>query len=189
MHAENYKDVKLWWPIFCPSSTGCNSIFRKIFKFKIWKKPMLVQKQTIHQQKALDLSFNLTSWKWAWHYHEAVTPSRRRTTFFTLRGTMLFAARKRGALLIKPRPLLGSQIKAEIKGFLLMYCLFLYYLWFFQNIEKGWRKIFEKRLFPRFLKMKKNMKNISSSVFPFSERTINSTETNNTSAESPWFQL
>ena len=142
MHAENYKDVKLWWPIFCPSSTGCNSIFRKIFKFKIWKKPMLVQKQTIHQQKALDLSFNLTSWKWAWHYHEAVTPSRRRTTFFTLRGTMLFAARKRGALLIKPRPLLGSQIKAEIKGFLRMYRLFLYYLWFFQKMENRWKKYF-----------------------------------------------
>ena len=40
--------------------TGCNSIFRKIFEFKIWKDPMLVQKQMIHQQKALDLSFNLT---------------------------------------------------------------------------------------------------------------------------------
>ena len=45
------------------------------------------------------------------------------------------------------------------------------------------------RLFPRFLKMKKNMKNISSSVFPFSERTSNSPELYDTSAESPWFQL
>ena len=41
-------------------STGCKSIFRKIFEFNIWKKPMLVLKQTIPQQKALDLSFNLT---------------------------------------------------------------------------------------------------------------------------------
>ena len=98
---------------------------------------------------------------------------------------MLFAAGGRGGLLVKPRPLSGSQIKAEIKGFLLMYCLFLCYLWFFQNIEKGWRKIFEKRLFPQFLKMKKNMKNISSSLFQYSERTMNSTETNDTSAESP----
>ena len=72
--------------------TGCNSIFRKIFKFKIWKEPMLVQKQTIHQQKALDLSFNLTPWKWAWHYHEAATPSRHRTTFFTPRAPMLCVA-------------------------------------------------------------------------------------------------
>ena len=40
-------------------ATGCNSVFRKMFEFKIWKEPMLVLKQTIHQQKALDLSFNL----------------------------------------------------------------------------------------------------------------------------------
>ena len=43
-----------------------------------------------------------------------------------LRPPMLFTARRRGALLIMPRPLSGCQIKAEIKGFLLMYCLFLY---------------------------------------------------------------
>ena len=40
-------------------TTGCRSQIRKIFEFKIWKKPMLVLKQTIHQQKALDLSFNM----------------------------------------------------------------------------------------------------------------------------------
>ena len=65
---------------------------------------------------------------------------------------MLFAARGRGGLLIMPRPLSGCQIKAEIKGFLLMYRLFLYYWWFFQNIEKRWRKIFEKDYFRDFLK-------------------------------------
>ena len=32
---------------------------KKNFEFKIWKKPLLVLKQTIHQQKALDLSFNM----------------------------------------------------------------------------------------------------------------------------------
>ena len=32
-------------------STGCNSIFWKIFELKIWKKPMLVLKQMIHQRK------------------------------------------------------------------------------------------------------------------------------------------
>ena len=51
---------------------------------------------------------------------------------------MLLAAGGLGALLIIPRPLSGCQIKAEIKGFLLMYPLFLYYLWFFQNIERRW---------------------------------------------------
>ena len=66
---------------------------------------------------------------------------------------MLFAARERGALLMMPRPFSGFQIKAEIQGFLLMYGFFLYYQWFFQNIEKGWRKIFEKDYFRDFLKM------------------------------------
>ena len=169
--------------------TGWISEIWKEVQAKILKEPLVLLKQTIHQQKVLDLSFNLAPWKWAWHYHEAVTPSCPKITFFTPRGPMLFAARGRGALLIMPRPLLGCQIKAEIKGFLLMYRLFLYYQWFSQNIEKGWRKIFEKRLFPRFLKMTKIIKNISSSVFPFSEKTITSTETNVTSAESPWSQL
>ena len=48
---------------------------------------------------------------------------------------MLFAAGRRGALLVKPHPLSGSQIKAEIKGFLLMYRLFQYNDWFFPNFE------------------------------------------------------
>ena len=39
---------------------------------------------------------------------------------------MLFAASERGSPLIMPRPFLGCQIKAKIKGFLLMYRLFLY---------------------------------------------------------------
>ena len=108
-----------------PCLTGCKRRIRKTFEVKIWEEPLLVKKQTIPQQKALDLSFNLAPWKWAWHYHEAVTPSRRRTTFFTLRGPMLFAARGRDALLMMPRPLSGCQIKAEIQGFLLMYSLFL----------------------------------------------------------------
>ena len=45
-----------------------------------------------------------------------------------------------------------------------MYRLFLYYQWFFQNIEKGWRNFLEIRLFPQFLKMTK-IKNILSPAF------------------------
>jgi hypothetical protein len=75
--------------------------------------------------------------------------------FFTKRIPRLFAARERGALLIMPCPLLGCQIKAEIKGFLLRYRLFLYCQWFFQNIEKRWRKFFEKDYFRDFIKMMK----------------------------------
>ena len=95
--------------------------------------------------------------------------SCRKRTLFTPRKPMLFAARGRGSLLVKPHALSVFQIKAKIMGFLLMYQLFLYYLWFFQNIEKGWRKIFEIRLFLQFLKITKIIECISSSLFPFSE--------------------
>ena len=39
--------------------TGCKRRIRKTFEVKIWEEPLLVKKQTIPQQKALDLSFNL----------------------------------------------------------------------------------------------------------------------------------
>ena len=65
------KDHKFFWRI----NTGCKRRIRKTFEVKIWKKPLLVKEQTIPQQKALDLSFNLAPLKWAWHYYEAVTPS------------------------------------------------------------------------------------------------------------------
>jgi hypothetical protein len=45
--------------------------------FNIMKEPLLVQKQTIHQQKALDLSFLETESLRAWHYQEDATPTRR----------------------------------------------------------------------------------------------------------------
>ena len=106
--------------------TGCVRQNENHANFKIVKKPLLVRIQTIPQQKALDLSFNLAPWKWAWPYQEAATPSRPTIPFFTPRAPMLFAARGRGTLLILPRPLLGCQMKAEIQGFLLMYSLFLY---------------------------------------------------------------
>ena len=62
-------------------STRCDSHFRNPAVFNILKEPLIVQKQTIPQQKALDLSFNLAPWKWAWHYQEAATPSRRENEF------------------------------------------------------------------------------------------------------------
>ena len=37
--------------------TRCGSHFRNFFKFKILKEPLLVQKQTLNLQKALDLSY------------------------------------------------------------------------------------------------------------------------------------
>ena len=68
---------------------------------------------------------------------------------------MLFAPYGGGTPMILPRPLSGCQIKAEIKGFLLMYRLFLYYKWFFHNVENRWRKTFEKDYFHDFQKMMK----------------------------------
>ena len=119
--------VGLGWVRSCPSNTtGCGSHFENLTNFKILKEPLLVLKQTIHQKKALNLSFNMAPWKWAWHYQEGVTMTCRKRTFFTPRPPMLFAAKGRGALLISPRPLSGCQIKAKIKGCLLMYRLFLY---------------------------------------------------------------
>ena len=76
---------------------------------------------------------------WRGHRRHEV---KNRPRAHKIQQNMLFAAGGRGGLLVKPCPLSGSQIKAEIKGFLLMYRLFLYYLWFFQNIEKDWRKYF-----------------------------------------------
>ncbi len=51
---------------------------------------------------------------------------RRKLTPTVRTATLLFAVSGRGIFLMMPRPLSGCQIKAEIKGFLLMYRLFLY---------------------------------------------------------------
>ena len=123
--------------------TGCKSRIRKMFEFKIWKKPMLVLKQTIHQQKDLDFSFNLAPWKWVWHHQDAATPSRREK-HRSARGKKSFCvAGGQGSLMIMPRPLSGCQIKAKIKDFLLMYPLFQYKHWFFQILNSN---IFRIRL-------------------------------------------
>ena len=88
--------------------------------FNILKEPLLIQKQTIHQQTAHDLSFNLAPWKWAWRYQEGPTPSRREKHRCAWGKKSYFRAGGRGSLMIMPRPLSGCQIKAEIKDFLLM---------------------------------------------------------------------
>ena len=74
----------MFWQDFCllkepreigNYSTGCKSPNHTFLKINILKESSLIVIQTIPQQKALDLSFNLAPWKWAWHYQEAVTPS------------------------------------------------------------------------------------------------------------------
>ena len=96
--------------------TGCASHFENLANFKIVKELLLVLKQTIQQKKDLDLSFNLAPWR-AWHYHEAVTPSCPKMTFFTPRAHMLFAASRRGALLMMPPPFQGAKSKLRSRAF------------------------------------------------------------------------
>ena len=91
--------------------------------FNIVKEPLLVQKQTTPQQKALDLSFNLASWKWAWHYQEGATPPRRKKHIL-----LIFYGRVEGFWLfafydISRRPLLryshfqGVKVKLRSRAF------------------------------------------------------------------------
>jgi hypothetical protein len=94
--------------------------------FTILKEPLLVQKQTIHQQKALDLSFLETENLRAWYYQEDATPARREKHRWAWGKKSSFTASHRHALLIMPRPFSGCHMKAEIKGFLLVYRLFQY---------------------------------------------------------------
>ena len=85
---------------------------------------MLVLKQTIPQKKALDLSCHLTPWKWVWHYHEPVTPSCPKITFFTplLSGKPLISAllwhpeSGRGIIRRAPRPLAPKAYFVEFYG-------------------------------------------------------------------------
>ena len=129
--SEYWKRLEeVFWKRLFPRFPKNYEIYKKkpLALFNILKEPLLVQKQTIPQQKALDLNFNLAPWKWAWHHNYAATLSSNKITFFTPDAHMLFAASRCGALLRMPQPFSVCQIKAEIKGFLLRYRLLLYYL-------------------------------------------------------------
>ena len=113
-------------------------IFFKIFPpafYNILKEPLLLQKLTIHQQKPLNFSFNLAPWKWVWHYQEGATPSRREKHRCAWGKKSCSTARGRDSSMVMPHPLLGWQIKAEIKGFLLRYRLLQYKGCFFPIFE------------------------------------------------------
>ena len=69
--------------------------------FNILKEPLIVQKQTIPQQKALDLSFNLVPRKWAWRYQEGATPSRREKQRCAWGIKSYFGVGGRGSLFFK----------------------------------------------------------------------------------------
>ncbi len=56
-------------------STGCNSDIWKKVQANILREPLVLLKETNPQHKALDFSFILAPWKWAWRYQEGATPS------------------------------------------------------------------------------------------------------------------
>jgi hypothetical protein len=118
--------------------------------FNNLREPLIVQKQTISRQKAPDFSFNLAPWKWAWYYQEGATLARREKYTDAWGKKSYFRTGGRDSLMILPCQLSGCQIKAEIKGFFLVYCLFQYYQWFFHNFEVS--KILEMTCAPCIIK-------------------------------------
>ena len=135
--------------------------------FNFLKEPVLVQKQTIHEQKALDLGFNLTPWKWVWHDQEGATPSRRKKHRSARCKKSYSTAEGRGSLLIMPRPLSVCQIKAEIQGFLLMYRLFLYNNGSFRILKKAGENFSKKIISAISVKMMKFQKKYALVFFNF----------------------
>ena len=84
-----------------------NNLISKTFSsvfFNIMKEPLLAQKQTIHQQKGLDLSFLETESLRAGHYQEGATPARREKHRCARGKKSSFTVSHRHALMILPRP-------------------------------------------------------------------------------------
>ena len=130
--ASNPK-LQLW--VWVKSYTGWISDIWKKIQANILREPLVLLKQTIPQQKALDLSLNLTLRKWAWHYQEGATFPRREKHRCAWGKKSCSTAGGRDSSMVMPHPLLGWQMKAEIKGFLLRYRLFQYKHWFLPNFE------------------------------------------------------
>ena len=112
---------------------GAQVISRISLTSKCWKSHCFYRKKSYISRMPLISPF-------IWHPKSGCGLIRRawrwlpvKKTFFTSRASMLFTESKCGALLIMPCQLLRCQIKAEIKGFLLRYRLFLYHQGFFQN--------------------------------------------------------
>ena len=143
----------------------------------------------ILQKKALDVSFNLTPWKWAWHYHEAATPSRPKRSQkpsahpYAFRGERAWRPPEYATPLnfLSPKSL-DQELSADV-SFVSVLAMVLSEYW------KRLEEIFRNKIISAISQNGENYKNISSSLFQYSERTNDSTETNNTSAESSWSKL
>ena len=108
--------------------------------FNILKEPLLVQKQTIPQKKALKFGFLPLESLRAWHYQEGTTPPCPKSIF-------CWILRPRGGFLtpcilwtfwkafLKIQSLSRCHFKAKYQGFLLRYRLFQYKHWFLPKFE------------------------------------------------------
>ena len=114
-------NLVLGWSQRPRESTGCVIQNENPTKFKIVKKPLLIQKQTLQQQKAI-WSLNDKGGALSWGRGNVIEDKKSKTLHAPVKNQqkMLFAVRRRGTLIIMPRPLSGCQIKAEIQTFLLM---------------------------------------------------------------------
>jgi hypothetical protein len=99
-----------------------------------------------------------------WHYHGAATPSCPKRSQKPSGPTYAFHGKDAWRPPGNVTPLNFQSAKSLVSELFSEVCLFLCYQWFFQNIEKDWRKFFKIRLIPQFLKMTK-IKNIFSPVF------------------------
>ena len=138
--------------------TGCNSGKWKKVQANILKEPLVLLKQTIPQQKALDLSFNLAPWKWAWHYHEAATPSCPKRSQKPSAPTYAFHGKEAWRPPDNATPTFRVPNKSWDQGlsadvsFVSVLAMVLSEYW------KRLEEIFWKRLFPRFPKNDENYK-------------------------------
>ena len=129
----------------------------------------------------------MTPWKLLWHYHGAATPSCPKITFFDPRGPMLFAGAWRPPNNAMPSNFQSakswvSELSLDV-SFVSLILKVLSEYW--KRLEENFRKNIISTIFKKWW----NLKKVSSSLFQYSERTISSTETNDTSAKSSWSQL
>ena len=93
--------------------------------------------------------------------------------------TYAFWASRHGALLIMPHPQTFRFKKLSIKLFFWGIVCFCTSKGSFRILKKTWENISKWHYFQNFLKITKLKKNISSSLFHYSERTIAITQINN----------
>ena len=106
-----FQNIENRWRIFFLKFHYFQEIVETIFFenfppafFNILREPLLLQKQTIHQQKGLDLSFLQTQILRAWHDQEGATPSRREKHRCAWGKKSYFTASHPHALMIVPCP-------------------------------------------------------------------------------------